>query len=163
MAGSANRFGNPIPHEIACREAFRVRVRSRVTIAFCLPKSGRIRACLTGLLDSQAFISLTPFCMANATKEPATAQASTKPVQKFRLRGVSVSVFENSAKTKDREVTFYKVAIQRSYRDNDGEWQNTTSFGRDDLPVLGLLLKQAWQYILEAEASRGKDDDADEE
>ena len=90
------------------------------------------------------------------------APASTKPAKSFRLRGVSVSVFENSAKTKDREVTFHKVAIQRSYRDSAGEWQNTTSFGRDDLPVLGLLLKQAWQHILETEASRGKDD-SDEE
>ena len=121
-----------------------------------------IRACLTGLLDSQAFYFSNPFRMATATKEPQAAQASTKPVQTFRLRGVSVSVFENSAKTKDREVTFHKVAIQRSYRDSDGEWQHTTSFGRDDLPVLGLLLKQAWQWVLEAEASRGKDE-SDEE
>jgi hypothetical protein len=86
------------------------------------------------------------------------AQTGTKPVQTFRLRGVSVSVFENNAKMKDRDVTFHKVAIQRSYRDGD-EWKNTTSFGRDDLPVLGLLLKQAWQWVLEAEASRGKDGD----
>jgi hypothetical protein len=86
------------------------------------------------------------------------APTTTKPVQTFRLRGVTVSVFENTAKTKDREVTFHKVAIQRSYRDDDGEWKNTTSYGRDDLPVMGLLLKQAWQWILEAEASRGKDE-----
>ena len=96
--------------------------------------------------------------MATATKEPTTAQASTKPVKTYRLRGVSVSVFENSAKAANREVTFYKVAIQRSYRDDDGEWKNTTSYGRDDLPVMGLLLKQAWQWILEAEASRSKDE-----
>ena len=101
--------------------------------------------------------------MATATKEPKAAQTPTKPVKTLRLRGVSVSVFENSAKASNREVTFYKVAIQRSYRDDAGEWQNTASFGRDYLPVMGLLLKQAWQYILEAEASRGKDDDADEE
>ncbi len=117
-----------------------------------------IRACLTGLLDSQAFYFPTPFFMATATKEPATAPASTKPAKSFRLRGVSVSVFENSAKAGNREVTFHKVAIQRSYRDDDGEWKNTTSYGRDDLPVMGLLLKQAWQWILEAEASRGKNE-----
>lgn len=117
-----------------------------------------IRACLTGLLDSQAFYFSNPSCMATATKEPVTAPTATKPVQTFRLRGVTVSVFANTAKMKDREVTFHKVAIQRSYRDDDGEWQNTTSYGRDDLPVMGLLLKQAWQWILETEASRGKDE-----
>jgi hypothetical protein len=97
-----------------------------------------------------------------ATKEPATASAPTKPVKSFRLRGVSVSVFPNSAKAGNRDVTFYKTAIQRSYKDDDGNWQTTSSFGRDDLPVLEMLAKQAWQFILEAEASRNKDD-SDEE
>ena len=94
--------------------------------------------------------------MATATKEPQAAQAPTKPVKTLRLRGVSVSVFENSAKAANGEVTIYKVAIQRSYRDDASKWQNTMSFGRDDLPVMGLLLKQAWQFILETEATRWK-------
>ena len=86
------------------------------------------------------------------------AQTPTKPVKSFRLRGISASVFENTAKTKDREVTFHKVSLQRTYRDGD-EWKNTTSFGRDDLPIARLLLEQAWQFILETEASRGKESD----
>ena len=90
------------------------------------------------------------------------AQAPTKPVKTFRLRGVSASVFANTAKSDGREVTFHKVSLQRTYKDGD-EWKNTTSFGRDDLPVAKLLLEQAWQFILETEASRGKADDADEQ
>ena len=87
------------------------------------------------------------------------AQTPTKPVKSFRLRGISASVFENTAKTKDREVTFHKVSLQRTYRDGD-EWKNTTSFGRDDLPIARLLLEQ---FILETEASRGKDDESEAE
>ena len=90
------------------------------------------------------------------------AQSSTKPVKVFRLRGVSASVFANDAKTERGPVTFHKVSLQRTYRDGD-EWKQTTSFGRDDLPIAGLLLKQAWQFILETEAKRGKDDEADAE
>lgn len=85
------------------------------------------------------------------------AQTSNKPVKVFRLRGISASVFENHTKSDGRDISFHKVALQRTYRDGD-EWKTTTSFGRDDLPVAKLLLEQAWQYVLEAEASRGKDD-----
>ena len=95
--------------------------------------------------------------MANA-KEPSTAQSPSKPVKVFRLRGVSASVFENHSKSDDRDVTFHKVSVQRAFRDGD-EWKNTTSFGRDDLPIANLLLKQAWQFILETEAKRGREDD----
>lgn len=90
-------------------------------------------------------------------KEPKVAQPSAKPVKSFRLRGISASVFENHAKSADRDVTFHKVSLQRTYRDGD-EWKTTTSFGRDDLPIACLLLEQAWQFILETEANRGKDE-----
>ena len=85
------------------------------------------------------------------------AQNSNKPVKTYRLRGISVSVFENHAKSGDRDVTFHKVSMQRTYRDGD-EWKTTTSFGRDDLPVAGLLLKRAWEFVLETESSRSKED-----
>jgi hypothetical protein len=85
------------------------------------------------------------------------AQTSTKPVKVFRLRGVSASVFANDAKTERGTVTFHKVSLQRAYKNGD-EWKQTTSFGRDDLPVAKLLLEQAWQFILETEASRGKEE-----
>ena len=87
---------------------------------------------------------------------------STKPVQVLRLRGVSASVFENHARSKDRDVTFYKVSLQRTYRDEEG-FKTTTSFSRDDLPVAVHLLHQAWQFILEAETANrtAADDESD--
>lgn len=86
------------------------------------------------------------------------AQTSTKPVKAFRLRGVSASVFENHSKTDGRDVAFHKVSLQRVYRDGD-DWKTTTSFSRDDLPIARLLMERAWQFILDAEASRGRDED----
>ena len=32
------------------------------------------------------------------------------------------------------------------------------SLGREDLPIAAMLLKQAWQHILEIEAARSTDD-----
>lgn len=97
--------------------------------------------------------------MANA-KEPSVAQ--TRPVKVFRLRGISASVFRNAGKSDGRDVSFHKVSVQRTYRDGD-DWKTTTSFSRDDLPVVGLLTQQAWEWILETEASRGKDEAAADE
>ena len=85
------------------------------------------------------------------------AQNATKPVKVFRLRGISASVFANTAKSGEREITFHKVSLQRTYKDGD-DWKTTTSFGRDDLPTAQLVLSRAWEFILDAEASRGKED-----
>lgn len=88
------------------------------------------------------------------------ARASQKPVQVFRARGISASVFENTATSGGRTVTFHKVSLQRTYKDGD-EFKTTTSFSRDDLPVCRHLLDQAWEYILAAESKRGSADDGE--
>lgn len=83
--------------------------------------------------------------------------SSTKPVKVFRANGLSVSVFKNTAKTKDdRDTTFYKVSLQRSYKDGE-TYRNTTSLGRDDLPVAALLLPRAWEYIVTTQEQERKD------
>ena len=96
--------------------------------------------------------------MANANaKEPDMAQSSNKPLKVFRLRGISASIFANKAKSENRDITFHKVSVQRAYKDGD-EWKNTTSFGRDDLPVLQIVLQRAHEFILDTEAG-GKNDE----
>jgi hypothetical protein len=82
--------------------------------------------------------------------------STTKPAQVYRLRGISVSIFRNEAKQEGRSVPYYKVSLQRTYKSGD-EFKTTTVLSRDDLPVAELLLKKAWQFILEAEAEQGSD------
>ena len=90
-------------------------------------------------------------------KNSEVSEPTGKPIKSFRLRGVSASIFANQAKSEGRDITFHKVSLQRSYKDGD-EWKTTTSFGRDDLPIARLLLDRAWQFILDTEATRGKDE-----
>lgn len=92
-------------------------------------------------------------------KESETTVAQ-KPLKTFRLRGVSASVFANSAKVDGKERTFHKVAIQRAYKDGE-DWKHTSSFGRDDLPVLKKLVDDAWNHILATEAAAKNADDAE--
>ncbi len=79
-----------------------------------------------------------------------------KPVHSIRLRGISASIFENKTKVEERDVSFHKVSITRSYKDGD-DWKSTTSFGRDDLPVVLLVLQRAYEWILDTEAKRNRD------
>jgi len=86
-------------------------------------------------------------------------EKTNKPLKVFRSRGISVSVFANETTTNDRTVSYRKVSLQRAYRDADGTWKSTTSFGRDDLPIAAVLLNKAWEYILDNESSRQSSDD----
>ena len=86
----------------------------------------------------------------------AMESRSNRPVEVFRASGVSASVFKNLPKTEDRATPFYKVTLERFYKDGDKP-KSTNSLGRNDLPVAALLLQKAWNFIVEAEAKTRKD------
>ena len=90
--------------------------------------------------------------------ESSNTKKGAKPVQTFRLRGISASVLEDG--WDDGESVFHKVSLQRTYRQN-GEWRTTQSLSRDDLPIAWLLMQKAWEFILQAEAKDTADEEAD--
>ena len=75
------------------------------------------------------------------------SSTSTKPVKTFRFRGISASVFEN--KTDNGEV-FHKVSIVRTYKDGRN-FKTTPTFSRDELPIVHLVARQAFMFILTEE------------
>ncbi len=81
---------------------------------------------------------------------------TNKPVQQFRLHGISGSVFENRS---EQGTPYFKVTISRTYKDGD-EFKTTTSFGRDDLPVVASIAYQAWLWIMERESQSRSDKDS---
>jgi hypothetical protein len=83
--------------------------------------------------------------MANANKE-----TGNKPVKRIQIRGITASVFRN---TTDNGAAFYKVSLSRTFKDGD-EFKSTTSFSRDDLPIVAELSHQAWLAIIELEAAK---------
>ena len=99
------------------------------------------------------FICRVPYgarCFVFLSPLYAMESKSNRPVERFRSRGVTASVFRNASKDKDRP-PFYKVSLQRTYKDGD-EFKTTASLGRDDLPIAALLLQNAWEFIVEAES-----------
>src|SRR5262245_17832962 len=60
---------------------------------------------------------------------PGDGGNGNNPVHSIRLRNVRASIWANQAE----QGVFYSVKITRFYKDAEGEWRNSDSFGRDDL------------------------------
>src|SRR5437660_855096 len=90
------------------------------------PIARPVRAALAAALgvDSERGSAARSIRFPHARMEaPATAAkkaAPSKPVKSFRLSGLSVGVFANSAEHQGRPVTYYKVSVQKVYRNGDG-------------------------------------------
>lgn len=80
-----------------------------------------------------------------------------QPIKTFRIRGISASVFENESYQDGQPRRFFKVNLQRAFKQN-GEFKHNASFGRDELPVAMLVLQQAWEFVLAAEAAQTVDE-----
>ncbi|MCA9224420.1 MAG: hypothetical protein KDA47_02370 [Planctomycetales bacterium] len=74
----------------------------------------------------------------------------SQPVKTFRYRGISASVFENETYQDGQPVRFYKVNLQRTFKHRN-QYKHNSSFSRDDLPIAMLVLRQAYEFVLEQE------------
>lgn len=68
-----------------------------------------------------------------------------KPIKKYKGKNVSLSVWEN--KTQD-DVVLHSFSFQKSYKDQEDEWKQTTVLSVNDLPVLKTLLDEAYKDFL---------------
>jgi Fe-S-cluster containining protein len=85
------------------------------------------------------------------TGEPIMANdAKKRPVHEVRLGRIKAAVWQNETENGTR----HNVTISRLYRDGD-KWKDTTSFGRDDLPLVGKVADMAHSWIFEQGASGG--------
>lgn len=68
---------------------------------------------------------------------------TNKPAKTFSLGRVRASVWENFSKEGE---SFYTVSFERSYKDSDGKWHNTNSYGVKDLFSLIRVAAQAARF-----------------
>jgi len=59
-----------------------------------------------------------------------------------------VSVWRNTHQGQDGERTVFSVSFHRSYKDDQGNWQQTETLFAGDIPPLVLGLQKAYDYIL---------------
>jgi len=72
-------------------------------------------------------------------------EKNNKPIRRYKAGGISLSVFKNDRKVNGQDVEFHSFQLQRAYKDRDGQWQNTSSMGINDLPKAELLLNKAYE------------------
>ena len=81
----------------------------------------------------------------NGTRGGAATQEAVKqrPAQTIRYGRLTAAIWRQESD----KGPWYSVAFARTYRGQDGSWQSSGSFGRDDLLVLAKLADQAHSWI----------------
>jgi hypothetical protein len=67
-----------------------------------------------------------------------------KPAHEIRFGRVKATIWANETDNGTR----YNVTVNRLYKDGD-EWKQTSSFGRDDLPLVAKVVDLAHVWIYE--------------
>lgn len=78
-----------------------------------------------------------------------SSSSSAKPVHEIRLGRIKAAIWENDTQNGTR----HSVTLQRIYKDDEGNWQYTTSFGRDDLPLVCKVADLVHSWIYQQSAS----------
>ncbi|MGA2254518.1 MAG: hypothetical protein ABSG53_07650 [Thermoguttaceae bacterium] len=76
-----------------------------------------------------------------------------KPAHEIRLGRIRAVIWANHA---DSREVWFNVTVSRLYKDGE-QWKDTTSFGRDDLPIVAKVADMAYAWIWGQDAvfSRG--------
>ena len=75
-----------------------------------------------------------------------------KPVHEIRLGRIRAAVWLNDTENGPR----YNVQISRLYKDKADQWKDSTSFGREDLPLVAKVADLAMVWIYENPAAAEK-------
>ena len=78
--------------------------------------------------------------------EAGTNDDRNRPVHSVRLRNIRAAIWTNEGE----QGTRYNTTFCRLYKDGEGCWRSTDSFGRDDLLVLAKVSDMAHTWISEA-------------
>jgi hypothetical protein len=72
-------------------------------------------------------------------------KAKVRPVREFRLGRIKATLWANRTDSGIR----HNVTFSRLYKPEGGDWQDSSSFGRDDLPLVAKVADQAHSWIFE--------------
>jgi hypothetical protein len=94
-------------------------------------------------------------CFSNPEMEDA--EMAKRPVHEIRMGRVRAAIWENNSQNGTR----HNVTFSRLYRDGD-QWKDSSSFGRDDLPLLVKVADQVHTWIYQQSQSQSRPEGQDE-
>ena len=71
-----------------------------------------------------------------------------KPAHEIRMGRIKATVWANKMSTDDGERIRHSVQLARLYKDGE-QWKESTSFGRDELPLVAKVADLAHSWIYE--------------
>ncbi|HRI87965.1 MAG TPA: hypothetical protein PK869_06865 [Candidatus Hydrogenedentes bacterium] len=72
----------------------------------------------------------------------------TRPEREFRVGAVRVTVWGNPRYGSDGKTwVSHRVAMDRGYKDHDGNWKKADTLETDDIPKAIMALKRAYEYL----------------
>jgi len=71
-----------------------------------------------------------------------------KPEQKFKVGGVTATVWSNEVEKDGNKREIKHVSFERSYKDKEGNWKSTNSLNINDLPKAMVVLGKAYEYLV---------------
>ena len=69
--------------------------------------------------------------------------SSNRPVHEIKVGRIRATIWVHA---NDRQKSWFNVSVSRVYRDGD-QWRTTSSFGRDDLPLVAKAAEMAYTWI----------------
>ena len=75
-------------------------------------------------------------------QQPRSNDAKQKPVHEIRMGRIKAAIWANETDNGTR----HNVTITRLYKDGD-EWKTSTSFGREELPLVAKVADMAHTWI----------------
>ena len=69
--------------------------------------------------------------------------SSKKPIHEIRLGRIKAAIWENEGENGIR----YNVTLTRLYKNGKDEWRDSTTFGRDDLPLVEKVCHMTHLWI----------------
>lgn len=78
-----------------------------------------------------------------------------QPLKKISAGQVSAAIWENDMAIDGRNVKVLKASVERRYKDRDGNWKSSSSFGRNEIPLAIYCLEKAFETIVEERSING--------
>lgn len=78
-----------------------------------------------------------------------------QPIHRIKAYGVECSIWENQiTNATGGTVTVLKATVERRYKNAQGEWAGTHSYGKNDLPQVIFCLQRAYAEIIDRDNER---------
>ena len=69
--------------------------------------------------------------------------SNNRPIHEIKVGRIRASIWTNES---ERQDVWFTVSISRVYCDGE-QWKTTTSFGRDDLPLVAKAAEMAFAWL----------------